>query len=88
MFSYEEINNNCSNYNIENGKVIERSTGQIVLDEEIILRVKSSILIYKEAYNSYNADLQQFGRTSKSQQEYISKTMEKFSVNGEKILMV
>lgn len=83
ILSYEEINNYCSNYKIENGKIVNIPTNQVILDEEIILKVKSSILIYKEAYNSYNADLQQFGRTSKSKQEYISKTMEKFGVNGE-----
>ena len=83
MLSYEEIMNYCSNYRVENGKVFDKNTNQQILDEDIILKVKSSILLFKESKESYQSDMQQFGKVSKSQEDYIRKTMEKFSVHNE-----
>ena len=83
MLSYEEIKNYCTNYKIENGTVIEKSSNKPVTDEETILKVKSSILIFKEAQDTYKKDMEQFGRTSRSQEDYITKTMEKFGTSGE-----
>lgn len=83
MLTYEEIMNYCSNYKIENGTVIDKLNNQKVTDENTLLRVKTSILLFKEAKESYQSDVQQFGRTSKTQQDYITKTMEKFGVNNE-----
>lgn len=83
MLSYEEIMNYCSNYKIDNGIVIDKNTNQQVIDEEIVLRVKTSILIFKESKDAYQSDIQQFGKTNKSQEDYIKKTMEKFGVNNE-----
>ena len=76
MLSYEEIKNYCTNYKVENGIVIEKSSNKPVTDEETILKVKSSILIFKEANKSYKEDMEQFGKTNKSQEKYIIKTME------------
>ena len=83
MLSYEEIMNYCTNYRIENGNVFDKNTNQQILDEETILKVKSSILLFKESKESYQSDMQQFGKVSKSQEDYIRKTMEKFSVHNE-----
>ena len=83
MLSYEEIINYCSNYKIENGIVIDKKTNKKVVDEEIILKVKSSVLIFRESKDSYQSDIQQFGKTNKSQEDYIRKTMEKFGTNNE-----
>lgn len=83
MLSYEDIMNYCSNYKIENGFVFDKNTNQQIIDENIILKVKSSVLLFKESKKSYQSDIQQFGKVSKSQEEYIKKTMEKFSVHNE-----
>lgn len=83
MLSYEDIMNYCSNYRVENGNVFDKNTNQQILDEDVILKVKSSILLFKESKESYQSDVQQFGKTNKSQEYYIKKTMEKFSVHNE-----
>ena len=83
MLSYEEIMNYCSKYKIENNIVINKQNNQQVLDEDTILKVKSSILIFRESKDSYQFDIQQSGKTKKSQEDYIKNTMEKFSVNNE-----
>ena len=85
MLSYEDIMNYCSNYKIENGFVFDKNTNQQIIDENIILKVKSSVLLFKESKKSYQSDIQQFGKVSKSQEEYIKKTMEKFSVHNEQV---
>lgn len=83
MLTYEEIINYCSNYRIENGAVFDKRTNKQVLDEDTILKVKSSVLLFKEAKESYQSDVKQFGNITKSQEDYIKKTMEKFGVNNE-----
>lgn len=83
MLNYEEIMNYCLNYKIENGAVVDKHSNQQVLDENTILKIKASILLFKESKDAYQSDVQQFGKTNKSQEDYIKKTMEKFSVNNE-----
>lgn len=83
MLSYEEIMDYCSNYKIDNGVVIDKRTNKQVIDEETILKVKSSILLFKEAKEAYQSDIKQFGKTTKTQEWYIKKNMEKFGVNNE-----
>ena len=83
MLTYEEILNYCSNYKIENGIVFDKRTNKQVLDEDTILKVKASVLLFKEAKESYQSDVRQFGNITKSQEDYIKKTMEKFGVNSE-----
>ena len=83
MLTYDEIIKYCTDYKIENGIVIDKRTNQQITDENIILKVKSSVLLFKESKEAYQADLAQFGKTTKSQQDYIKKTMEKFGVSNE-----
>ena len=73
MLSYEDIMNYCFNYRVENGNVFDKNTNQQILDEDVILKVKSSILLFKESKESYQSDVQQFGKTNKSQEYYIKK---------------
>ena len=75
--------NYCSNYKIENGNVFDKNTNYQITDEDIILKVKSSVLLFKESKETYQSDMKQFGKVSKSQEDYIKKTMEKFSVHNE-----
>lgn len=86
MFSYEELMNYCSNYRIEKGIVFDKNTNQQIKDEETILKIKSSILIYTESKELYQSDMKQFGKVWRSQEEYIRGTMEKFSVHNEESL--
>src|SRR5574344_154941 len=83
MLSYEEVINYCSNYRINNGIVIEKLTNKQVIDEDIILKVKSSVLLYSEAKEAYQTALNQFGKTSWTREDYIKKSMEKFGANNE-----
>lgn len=83
MLSYEEIISFCENYRIENKIVYDKNTNEHVTDEDIILRVKSSFLIYKEAKKAYKSDISQFGSTRRSKEDYITKTMERFGASGE-----
>ena len=83
MLTYEEIINYCSNYKIDNGIIVDKKTSKQVLDEETILKIKSSVLLFKEAKEAYQSDVQQFGKTTKTQEDYIKKTMEKFGANNE-----
>ena len=84
MLSREEIIEYCSTYKVVNDKIINIKTTQEVTDTNMILKIKSAILIYREAHLSYKEDLQQFGKVNRSKEQYIEKTMEKFGVNGEK----
>lgn len=83
MLKYNEIMNYCSNYIIKNGNVIEKNTGNIIKDEDIILKVKTSVLVFKEAKESYQTAMQQFGKTSLSQEDYLKKSIERFGLNNE-----
>lgn len=78
-----DIKNYIDNYVIQNGKVYLKSNNQQVLDEEIILKVKSARLIYNEAREKFQSDTQQFGKPNGDFPKYVSKMMEQLSVNGE-----
>ena len=78
-----DIKNYIDNYVIQNGKVYLKSNNQQVLDEEIILKVKSARLIYNEARENFQSDTQQFGKPNGDFPKYVSKMMEQLSVNGE-----
>ena len=69
MLNYEDIMNYCSNYRVENGSVFNKKTNQQVFDEEIILKVKASVLLFNESKKEYQSDKQQFGKVFKSQED-------------------
>lgn len=78
-----EIKNYTDNYIVQNGNVYLKSNGQQILDEETILKVKSSRLIYNQAREKYQSDTKQFGKPNGDFSRYITKMMEQLSVNGE-----
>lgn len=78
-----DIKNYVDNYTIQNGNVYLKSNNQQILDEEIILKVKSARLIYNEAREKFQSDTQQFGKPNGDFPKYVSKMMEQLSVNGE-----
>lgn len=79
----DEIKNYVDNYIVQNGNVYLKDNNQQILDEETILKVKSSRLIYNQAREKYQSDTQQFGKPNGDFSKYISKMMEQLSVNGE-----
>lgn len=84
MLTYEEILNYCSNYKIENGIVFDKRTNKQVLDEDIILKVKSSILLFREAHKLHEGDIFLNHKETMSKEECIKKAIRNYSVNGEK----
>lgn len=78
-----DIKKYIDDYAIQNGNVYLKSNNQQVLDEEIILKVKSARLIYNEAREKYQSDARQFGKPNGDFPKYVSKIMEQLSVNGE-----
>lgn len=83
MLTIEQIKNNINNYSVSNGVVIQKNNNQQITDEQTILEVKSSILIYNEAKASYQSDINQFGKSNGDVSRYIDKTMEKLAVRDE-----
>lgn len=83
MLTYEEILNNCSNYIVKNNKIYEKNTNIEVVDEDKILRIKSSILLFKEARKDYEEIIKMFGKTDKPKDYFLKKAMEKYGANNE-----
>lgn len=80
MLTYQDIINYTSNYKIENNNVYNKSNNQQVLDENIILKVKTSILVYNEAKTDYANRMR--GET-KTPEDFIKQKMEILSINNE-----
>ncbi len=78
-----DIKKYIDDYVIQNGNVYLKSNNQQVMDEEIILKVKSARLIYNEAREKYQSDARQFGKPNGDFPKYVTKMMEQLSVNGE-----
>ena len=85
MLTVEQVKNNVSNYKIENGIVIDKSSNQPVQDENKILEVKSSILFYNEAKEKYEELLKQshLGKLNFGVGHFVEEKMKDFSVNNE-----
>ncbi len=84
MLTYEEIMDYCSNYKIEKGIVIDKKSNQEIVDEDIILKVRASILLFQDAKETYQFHIRLLGKTNKTKEDYVKITMEKFSVSNEK----
>ena len=84
MLTVEQVKDNISNYRIKNGIVIDKSSNQPLQDEDKILEVKSSVLIYLNAHAIHKADIHLNGKETKSKDECIVKSMEQYSVHNEK----
>ena len=80
MLTAEQVKSNISNYRIENGLVIDKSNNQLIQNEELILEVKSSVMMYKEANNFFNTRLR---GAPENQDYYINKALKVYGLNGE-----
>ena len=80
MLQVDDIKNYCTNYKIENGNVIDKKTNTIVLDENIILNVKASILIFNDAKEAFNNQIR--GET-KTFSDFVELYIKRFGINGD-----
>ena len=80
MLQVEDIKNYCTNYKIENGNVIDKNTNNVVQDENIILRVKASILIFNDAKEAFDNKMR--GET-KTFSDFVELYIKRFGVNGD-----
>lgn len=80
--TYEEILEYYKNYKVNN-KVVYDKAGNVITDEDVILKVKTSILLLNEARGTYKEDMTRGVRITYTQENYVKRTMEKFSVNNE-----
>ena len=80
MLTVEQVKNNISNYKIENGIVIDKSNNQPVQDEDKILEVKSSVMMYREAKSLYDKRLR---GAPDDQETYINKALKVYGLNDE-----
>ncbi len=82
--TYDEINEIINNYYVDNKIVYKNQGKQKIVDEDTILKVKSAYLIFNEAKRKYIEDKEQFkDRFHGTKENYIKRTMERFSVNNE-----
>lgn len=80
MLTVEQVKSNISRYGIENGIVVDKSNSQPVHDEDKILEVKASMMMYSEAKALYNKRLR---GAPEDQDTYINKALRIYGLNGE-----
>lgn len=86
MLSISDVKENVDNYYTQNNKVYSKKDNKQVNDEQRILEIKSSILIYNRAKIDYQEMLKTIGKDKMihtDSEHYIKKEMEKLSVNDE-----
>ncbi len=77
-----EVQSYINNYYIKDGVVYSKEN-VLQSDENIILKAKASRLIYNEAVTKYQSDLKQFGKVSKTNEQYIETELKKHGLTGE-----
>lgn len=83
MLTYDEIIKYLTMYNYNKGNIIDKSSGEIIQDNELILKVKTAMLVYGIALDDVKTDIRDRGRSGKSKEKYIKTSMEKLGINGE-----
>lgn len=83
MLTYDEIIKYLSMYNYDKGNIIDKSSGEVIQDNELILKVKTAMLVYGIALDDVKTDIRDRGRSEKSKEKYIKTSMEKLGINGE-----
>ena len=83
LLTYDEIIKYLSMYNYDKGNIIDKSSGEIIQDNELILKVKTAMLVYGIALDDVKTDIRDRGRSEKSKEKYIKTSMEKLGINGE-----
>lgn len=80
MLTVEQVKNNISNYRIENGIVIDKSNNQPVQDEDKVLEVKSSVMMYREAKALYDKRLR---GAPEDHDYYIKSALNRYGLDGD-----
>lgn len=83
MLSYDEIIKYLSMYKYDRGNIVDKNSGEILKDNELILKVKTAMLVYGIALDDVKTDIRDRGRSEKSKEKYIKNSMEKLAINGE-----
>lgn len=83
MLTYDEIIKYLSMYNYDKGNIIDKSSGEIIQDNELILKVKTAMLVYGIALHDFKSDIKDRGQSGKTKEKYIKTSMEKLGINGE-----
>lgn len=83
MLTYDEIIKYLTMYNYNKGNIIDKNSGEIIQDNELILKVKTAMLVYGIALDDVKTDIRDRGRSGKSKEKYIKTSMEKLGINGE-----
>lgn len=82
ILNVDEVKTYVSRYYIKDGQVYSKEN-ILQNDEDIILKAKASRLIYNEAITKYQNDLNQFGKVSKTNEQYIETELKKHSLTSE-----
>lgn len=80
MLTVEQVKNNISNYKIENGIIIDKSNNQPVQDEDKILEIKSSVMMYREAKSLYDKRLR---GAPEDHDFYIKSALKRYGLDGD-----
>lgn len=86
MLSIDDVKENVNNYYTQEKKVFSKKDNKLVVDEQKILEVKSSILIYNRARINYKEMQRNVGKDRLLQTDpdyYIKKEMERLGVNDQ-----
>ena len=85
LTSPEAVLDDIQKFSIKEGKVYSKATGEEELDEDTILRVKTSRLLYNEAKETRNNDRHSFGKRFKDRgpEFYINNTLKRYGFKDE-----
>ena len=87
MFTAETVRDCINNYYVKDEKVYRKDNNEEIKNEDLILMVKTSTLIYAKAKHNYQRQKHQLGEHFKQadnyKMEYIKKAIERYGVNGD-----
>ena len=80
MLTVEQVKTNISNYKILNGVVIDKSSNYPIQNEDKILEVKSSVMMYREAKVLYEERIRGMPDDG---DYYIKRALNKYGLDGD-----
>ena len=80
MLTVEQVKNNISNYKIENGIIIDKSNNQPVQDEDKMIEVKASVMMYREAKSLFDKRLR---GAPEDHDFYIKSALKRYGLDGD-----
>lgn len=83
MLTRNQIIKNVNDYEIKDGKVFKKADATLVDDEDLVLEVKSSYFLVKEAATRYKEDVIQFGKPMGDKNYYLDVRMEEFALQDQ-----